>query len=244
SDVGHCWTVRDWTWLHLVHAELDAGRLLPPAAVATVRRTALLVDDPAWAALAARLTDPPLNVGERWSDVALADLAVLGAPWYGLVAHATTARTIRPTIKWERKADEWLVALGEARVREQILSWLSLVGPRGPLLSAPATVDGWAAVDGRPDPYNGTVLRGLVLLLSRTEPDERTVTALGTLVDICLQDVPEHGPRDPKLANAGVSALVRLSLRDPAAMAELGRLESRTPRGNTRRLILSRLGRV
>ncbi|MFD6530957.1 hypothetical protein [Streptomyces sp. NPDC060184] len=239
AGVGDHWAVRDQTWLHLVHAELDAGRPLPPAAVASVRRTALLVDDPAWAALAARLTEPLLNVGENWSDAALADLAVLGAQWRGLVAHAATARTIRPTVKWERKADESLTILGEAGVREQILTWLSLVGRRRTLPYSPGTAGRWTAVEGPPDPHNGNVLRGLVLLLSRMGPDERTVTALGTLVDLCLQQVPDGGPRDPKLANAAVSALGRLG--DPAALAELGRLASRTPRGNTRCLILSRL---
>ncbi|MGW0812814.1 hypothetical protein ACWD00_06110 [Streptomyces viridiviolaceus] len=49
--------------------------------MATIRRSARLVDDPGWAA---RLTEPVLDVGERWSDTALADIAAEGPAWRDL----------------------------------------------------------------------------------------------------------------------------------------------------------------
>ncbi|GGM26105.1 hypothetical protein GCM10010129_83170 [Streptomyces fumigatiscleroticus] len=236
AAIAHRWAVRDHARLYLAHTEVSAGRPLSPAAVATVRRSALLLDDPGWTALAARLGDPVLNVGERWSDAALADISVLGSDWRGLVAHAGAARAAKPTPKWERTARGLLSAVGEEEAGKRIRAWLDLVGQERTLALAESGADGWGMVAEQMDPFNANVLRGLVLLLSCTGPDEETVAVLGSLVDTCLKVVPRFGPRAPKAANAAVNALGRLG--EPAALAELRRLAAETSHGNTRRQIL------
>ncbi|GHK05541.1 hypothetical protein SY2F82_73380 [Streptomyces sp. Y2F8-2] len=56
---------------HLAPTELSAGRPLSAVPSATAGHSAQLVDSPGWAALAARLQDPVLNVEEQRSDAAL-----------------------------------------------------------------------------------------------------------------------------------------------------------------------------
>ncbi|MFB7493406.1 hypothetical protein ACFC09_01660 [Streptomyces sp. NPDC056161] len=229
------WCVQHPALLHLARCELAAGRTLSPAVIATVRRTAQLIGDPGWAALAARLTDPVLNAGEQWADAALADVLVSGPAWYALLSHAATARAAKPTAKWRRTGCELITGVGEAAVRERVLSWLSPAG-RGrsrPLVEK--ATDVWVAVNEQFDPFNANALRGLIWLLSFLPPDEDTVLALGSLVDTCLDVVPGHGPRNAKVANAAVNALARLG--DRTAVDELRRLAERTQYRNTLRLI-------
>jgi len=235
GEIGNRWAVRDPTLLSLTHIELGTGCTLPPATVATLRRSARLIDLPEWAALAARLTEPVLNVGERWSDAALADVAVLGSDWYDLVVHAGAAQAVKPTVKWERAARELLAGVGEAEACKRILSWLSLVGLPRTFSLIETDNRRWAAVNDQLDPFNADVLRGLVLMLACTGPGEERAPALGSLVDICMQVVPRHGPRHPKVANAAVTTLGRLG--GSAALAELHRLATQTSYGTTRRLI-------
>ncbi|MFF4795243.1 hypothetical protein ACFY2M_37185 [Streptomyces sp. NPDC001276] len=150
--IGNRWAVKDHTLLALTHLKIGTGSTLPPATVATVRRSPRLINDPVWAALAVRVMKPVLNVGEWWSDVALSDIAVLGSDWHDLVAHAGAAQAVKPTAKWERATRELLARVGGAEVHKRILSWLSLVGlPRtNPLMR---TANGeWAPVNERLDP--------------------------------------------------------------------------------------------
>ncbi|MER7930573.1 hypothetical protein ABTY96_46960 [Streptomyces sp. NPDC096057] len=248
TALGDRWAVEDRTLLHLARAELAADAALPAAAVATVRRSAKLTQDPGWAALAARLTQPLLNVGEPWAEAALADVSALGPDWQALVAHAGTAWA-RPTAGWERAALGLLARVGEEAARERILSWLPLVGLARTRLPAEHDTGGRKAVQVQADPFNADFLRGLVLLLSVRGPgesagsDERTVSALGSLIDTCTDAARQHGgPPSAKIANAAVVALGRLG--DPLAVAELRRLAARTSYGNTRRLIDRRLLRT
>ncbi|MFE9611352.1 hypothetical protein [Streptomyces sp. NPDC006012] len=229
------WCVQHHALLYLARAELTAGRRLSPAVVATVRRTAQLIGDPGWAALAARLTDPVLNAGERWAEAALADILVSGPAWCAILSHAATARAAKPTAKWRRTAGALIADVGEAAVRERVLSWLSSAGQGRSRPLIEKTTDVWVAVNEQFDPFNADALRGLVWLLSFLPPDEDTVLALGSLVDTCLVVVPGHGPRNVKVANAAVHALARIGDRD--ALDELRRLAERTRYRGTLRLI-------
>jgi hypothetical protein len=210
----------------LADAELAAGRSPAPEVVAVFRRSAAQsYAAQEITALARRLTEPALNVGEEWADTALADAAGLGAPWPDLLRHARTATTARPGADWESKARGLLATAGAdtEEVRRRLLHWLSLVGrprtlPLEPHLHGPDTSELY-------DPYNADAVRGLAWLLPLLPPHPDTARALGALVETSLRKVAGVGPRNPKVANAGVTALSRID--DESALAELARLAAR-----------------
>ncbi|MFF5298816.1 DUF4132 domain-containing protein [Streptomyces sp. NPDC013161] len=216
----------------LAELEFAEGRELPGAFVALIRRTRLLgwntmkVLDP----IADRITGPVVNPGEAWSDVALAELAGLGEDWQRLVAHAATATAARPSTKWDKTGQALVDTVGPDAVRVQLAPWLRLVGrPR----THPLVDTGHAGESF--DPYNATVLRGLVWLLSLLPPHPDTARALGTLVETSLRKVAGLGPVNPKVANAAVNALARVD--SEAALAELARLGTRVTYKGTLKLL-------
>ncbi|OXS30800.1 DUF4132 domain-containing protein [Streptomyces sp. XY006] len=216
----------------LVRAEQAAGRPLPAPVVAVVRRAALdayRADD--LMTLSRQLTDPVLNVGEAWADQALSEATT--ADWQALLRHALTATASKPTAKWDKGARALLDTLGTEAVRERVLPWLALVGrPR----TLPLERREWEPdVNSAYDPYNATALRGLAWLLSLLPPDPGTARALGALVETSLKKVAGLGPRNPKVANAGVIALARVD--SEAALAELARLATRVTYKNTAKLL-------
>ncbi|MFI8008193.1 hypothetical protein [Streptomyces sp. NPDC086010] len=101
-----------------------------------------------------------MNVGEQWADAALADLLALGPAWRGLLAHAATARSTRPSAAWERRARERLDWIGASGVRERVLPWLAVVGqPRSlPRQQEDPTT---GPVDELLDPCNANALNGV-----------------------------------------------------------------------------------
>ncbi|WP_051813806.1 hypothetical protein [Streptomyces sp. NRRL S-340] len=213
-------------------AELDAGRPLPPAVVAAFRRGA---EDrySGLQELAARMTEPVLDVGEQWAEAAMADVLALRPVWRDLLAHAATARTAKPSAAWERKGGALLDEAGPEAFRARALSWLALAGrPRTLTLRQDFHE---APVNELFDPYNANALRGITWLLARTEPCEETAAALGALVDTALRVVPHHGPCNPKVAGGAVYALARLA--GPDAGEELRRLARRTAYKTTLRQI-------
>ncbi|GAA2528197.1 hypothetical protein GCM10010423_23420 [Streptomyces levis] len=216
----------------LVRAEQAAGRPLPAPVVAVVRRAALdayRADD--LMTLSRQLTDPVLNVGEAWADQALSEATT--PDWQALLRHALTATASKPTAKWDKGARALLDTLGPEAVRERVLPWLALVGrPR----TLPLERREWEPdVNSAYDPYNATALRGLAWLLSLLPPDPGTARALGALVETSLKKVAGLGPRNPKVANAGVIALARVD--SEAALAELARLATRVTYKNTAKLL-------
>ncbi|MFI6930121.1 DUF4132 domain-containing protein [Streptomyces sp. NPDC050287] len=216
----------------LAEAELAAGRPLAPAVVAVFRRAGMeTYGSKPLAELAAKLTDPVLNVGEEWAERAMRDAT--DPDWQDLLAHATTATAAKPSAKWDRRAVTLVDVLGADRVRETVLPWLALVGrPRTfPLERQTYEPD----VNSAYDPYNANALRGLTWLLSLLPPHPDTTRALGALIETSLKKVAGLGPRSPKVANAGVVALARVD--SEAALAELARLATRVTYKNTVKLL-------
>nr|WP_151480938.1 DUF4132 domain-containing protein [Streptomyces albicerus] len=219
----------------LAEAELASGRQLAPAVVAVFRRTALdAYRSDTLADLAKKLTDPVLNVGEEWAECAMDSVdGPAGESWRDLLRHVTTATASKPTAKWDKQAHGLIEAIGADRVRETALAWLTLVGrPRTfPLERQTYEPD----INNAYDPYNANALRGLAWLLSLLPPHPDTARSLGTLVETSLKKVSGLGPRNPKVANAGVIALSRLD--SEAALAELARLATRVTYKNTAKLL-------
>lgn len=221
--------------IRLAELELAEGRDLPGDFVALIRRSHLLLwNGPSeLGALVKRLTHPVVNLGEAWSDQALADLSGLGEDWHRLLAHAATATAARPSAKWERTGRSLIDAVGPEAVRERVLPWLGLVGrPR----TRPLLPEYYGAnPNDTLDPYNATALRGLTWLLSFLPVHAETARALGTLVETCLKKVAGLGPRNPKVANAAVNALARID--GETALAELARLTTRVTYKGTLKLL-------
>ncbi|MFD7027484.1 DUF4132 domain-containing protein [Streptomyces sp. NPDC059917] len=212
--------------------ERAAGRALPAPVVAFLRRCGLDTYGGAeMAALTRTLTEPVLNVGEAWAEQAMAEGAE--EPWRALLAHAATATSAKPTVKWDKAALALIEPLGGDAVRVAVLGWLALVG-------RPRT---FAFTDVRygPDPnltfdsYNANALRGLAWILALLPAHPDTARALGALVETALKKVPGLGPVNPKVANAGVTALARID--GGAALAELARLATRTTYKGTLKLL-------
>ncbi|WP_405732297.1 DUF4132 domain-containing protein [Streptomyces sp. NBC_00028] len=221
--------------LRLTELERADGNDLPGDFVALIRRTRLT----SWngkerlSPLVATLTHPVVNPGEAWSDHALADLAGLDEDWSRLVAHAATATAARPSPKWEETGRALIEAVGPEPVRQRLTDWLRLVGrPRTrPLLVPPYGTDPNVTFD----PYNADVLRGLTWLLSFLPPHPETARTLGAVVETSLKKVSGLGPVNPKVANAGVTALARVD--GAAALAELARLATRVTYKGTLKLL-------
>ncbi|MFF4348130.1 DUF4132 domain-containing protein [Streptomyces sp. NPDC001530] len=218
----------------LAEAELAVGRPLAPAVVAVFRRTAMdAYRSDTLAGLAKKLTDPVLNVGEEWAERAMEQLTGPDDPWHALLAHAVTATASKPTAKWDKQARALIDSLGADRVRATVLPWLALVGrPRTfPLERQTYEPD----INSAYDPYNANALRGLAWLLSLLPSHADTARALGALVETSLKKVAGLGPRNPKVANAGVIALSRID--SESALAELARLATRVTYKNTAKLL-------
>jgi hypothetical protein len=180
---------------------LAAGRTLSGDVVGLLRRSALqglcsaelLMD---------RLPEPLLNPGELWTDRILAELPELGEPWRNLVRQMLTAKSGRPTRRWDGHAAVFVAEVGSDVVRRTVTPWLALA------------THGGSDHDGAYDQYNVHAIRGLAWLLSLLPPEAESVRVLGALV--------ERPPVKSGVAGAGVFALARLD--GEAGRVELNRL--------------------
>lgn len=211
----------------LARAELAAGRALRPAVAAAFRRSAPTE-------LLKLLAEPVLSPGEPWAERALEEVTDKpDDPWHALLTHALAATTAKPGVTWDKRARELVEPLGADRVRDTVLPWLALAGrPR----TIPLDEYEWQAGGNEGwDPHNATALRGLAWLLALLPAHPDTARALGALVETALKKVPGLGPRNPKVANAGVVALARIDSEQ--ALGELARLAARVTYKNTAKLI-------
>ncbi|MFJ2767466.1 DUF4132 domain-containing protein [Streptomyces sp. NPDC087300] len=156
------------------------------------------------------------------------------------IAAATTDVESTPTTDVEstpatavETATTTVTATPTAPIRDTLTGWLALVGrPRTQPFEGSAYA---VAPNDEYDPYNADALRGLTWLLALLPPHPDTARALGALVEVSLRKIPGLGPRSPKVANAGVTALVRTE--GDAALAELARLASRVTFKTTLKMI-------
>ena len=211
--------------LRVIRRRLEASQPLPEDVTATLRRSLAEYGNGYWLGdlrpFVKALQEPPLNPGEAWADAVIKAIRE-DAAWRGVIAHALTATSAKPSEAWQRKGKEVLANVSHP---ERVLEFLALVGaPRTRPLSNPPFARG--DVNLLFDKYNANAARGLAWLAAGLDTDPReSARILAHLTETSLKKVPGVGPRDPKLANAGVTALARLSA--DAAVAQLARLKSR-----------------
>jgi hypothetical protein len=169
-----------------------------------------------------------LSSGEAWTSHLSAALAGMEGtnrePWRALLAHCATATTSKPSNKWLNQAEPLVGALGADAFKALVISTLAEIGKPG---TPPKAWIMGQAFDGDPTVVHNThsdLLRGLVWCTSLV-PEDRLIAAVGDAADICFKKIPNVGPRAPKIGNACLVALSRIST--PAAVAQLTRLKSR-----------------
>ncbi|WP_216897020.1 DUF4132 domain-containing protein [Nocardia alni] len=203
----------------LALAELASGRTLSPEVVAAYRRGACeRYHDWMVSEIAQQCPEPVVNVGEQWADRAL-ELATASPGWHDLLAFAVTATMAKPNAQWERTG-RTLLAQVES-FAEEIVPILALVGrPRTVPLHRHSNEE--QRINDEYDLFNANAVRGLLWLLTYRPAQPTTARVLAALVETSLRRIKGLGPRNPKVANAGVHALSQVS--GDAALGELARL--------------------
>ncbi|MGW7285405.1 DUF4132 domain-containing protein [Streptomyces sp. NPDC054847] len=223
EELGTAYSLHTYAELvSLARGELDAGRGLPGPFVALLRRTMTdtYAHSPELAVLLKGIEDPLLNPGEAWADQALADAGRLGDAGRRLLKHLRTATSARPTAKWQQAAAALIDEIGPGELQRAVLGWLRLTA--APRTLTLYTRPGWPDHNALFDPCNTDALRGAAWLAAQLPPSRDLTRALGALVETALRKVPGVGPRAPKIAGAGVTALSAAT--GEAALAELARL--------------------
>ncbi|GHJ42866.1 hypothetical protein Cs7R123_02080 [Catellatospora sp. TT07R-123] len=231
------WTWQGWrpTLPEQVATVTGAGLTLPPEVVALIRRTATTPrsGEGGLIQLVAELGGPALNVGESWSEHALADLPRLGRPWPEVVIHVLGSSASGSAEEWEARGRHLLSEAGEGPARAVLTDWLAKVGePRTQRLLPPRIrLDVNAAFD----PYNAIAVRGLIRLLALLPQHPDTDRLLGAVADRSLHWIAGAGPRSPKTAVAAARALARIG--SDTALAELSRLSKQVTHAGTRKRV-------
>jgi hypothetical protein len=223
DELGTVYSLHTYAELvSLARGELDAGRSLPGPFVALLRRTMTdtYAHSPELAVLLKGIEDPLLNPGEAWADQALADAERLGDAGRRLLKHLRTATSARPTAKWQQAAAALIGEIGPGELQQAVLGWLRLAA--APRTLTLYTRPGWPDHNALFDPCNTDALRGAAWLAALLPASPDITRALGALVETALRKVPGVGPRAPKIAGAGVTALSATT--GEAALAELARL--------------------
>lgn len=203
----------------------ELGRPLPADFVAMMRRTVGggYYGLRGFVAVLDKLTLPPVNAGEAWTDRMTAEIGELGEPWPALVAHAATATSTRINARFEKRARELLAAAGTDKAATVLSGWLELVGrPRTRPVVRP---EYGGDVNQTYDAVNVPTLRGLIWLVGLLPAQPDTARLLGSLVETSLRKIPGVGPRSPKVANTAVHTLARIESED--ALAQIARLAAR-----------------
>lgn len=172
----------------------------------------------------------PVQPGEIWADVALADLQILSdelrAPWAGLLDACLAASGSAPTTKWRKKVEPFLNEIDPATFKASLLKWFALVDePR---------LDGnensrWAI-----SPVNSDLLRSLAWLCADQE-DAELARALTALAVSSYRKLPGIGPRCARVGNACVWALGNMP--GTQGVAQLAVLKARVKLNNVQKLI-------
>lgn len=159
-----------------------------------------------------------LDLGEAWSDQAIADIAALestsdrAVAWRELITLARTTAASKPSAAWLKSAEKLIARIGRDAISQRLVHWL-------PLVDRPRTSE-----KVRHHAYEGDFTHRIIdphvnvlkclCWIAATIPDRDLARALARLAISCYRKLPGIGPRAVKLGNAAVYALGQMPGRD------------------------------
>ena len=175
-----------------------------------------------------------IEPGEPWADRAIEELAQLQPEarraWDSLLSHAKSASGSKPSGVWQKRAREFIAAIGERDFLTAVDAWFPLVGQRGVARQMRGFI-GEALNATLVSEPNADVLKGLAWSVGATGKSS-AARVLADLAEVCFKKIPQMGARCPRVGNACLTALCLLSGHEP--VGELSRLRSRVKQPSVR----------
>ncbi|MCA9078969.1 MAG: DUF4132 domain-containing protein [Planctomycetaceae bacterium] len=170
-----------------------------------------------------------IEPGEFWSDTLNSDFTALRhsdqVAWVGLITHALTAISSRPTKKWLKTGGKLVEVIGDSRVADSLARWLPSVSKGRSLRKLGVFAHSeLGSTDAMPD-ENATCLRGLLWLIPILPQANELVRLITAVAISTYKKVPGVGPRAVKVGNAAVYALSQIATEE--AVGQLAMLKVR-----------------
>jgi len=215
--------------LHVLRSSIIGG---PPLGVTSpeVARLTQLIGDGA---------NFYLVPGEIWTDELNADVDRLAVSsrrrWIDLFRHLLTANAARPTDKWLKNSASLVRAIGEAKVVESLISWLSKMSKgRSIRWTGASRWDKRTSADIMHE-ENATILKGILWTVPSLERKHELTQQIATVASSAYRKVPGVGPRAVKVGNAAVYALSKIGSKE--AVGQLAMLKVRIKFGTAQKEI-------
>ncbi len=161
-----------------------------------------------------------LVAGDAWADTALKEIYAMNSrtksAWAELLRHCSQATAAMPSKKWLAEADKYIEAIGDLYLFIKLSHWFPLV--EHPQASA----------------INGTILKGLVWLSSKSEDPEMALT-LARLACSSYKKISGSGSKAAKIGNACCWALGHMPTRE--GITQLQNLKIETKDSNAQKVI-------
>ena len=169
----------------------------------------------------------PLVTGDEWADKALKEIYAMNSraktAWAELLRHCSYAKGKTPTKKWLTEADQYIDAIGDLYLFIKLSHWFPLVDQ-----SDTSSV-------------NGTILKGLIWLCSKSEDPDIAFT-LSELAVSSYKKASGSGAKAANIANACFWALGHMPLRE--ARGQLNMLKETMKDDNAQKRIAKALQMV
>ena len=211
-----------------VRAELRKIHLqLAPSPTGKIQPSAQLTRD--------RLADLTYVEGEKqldpgrgpWSQIVFDEIKekepIVRSAWEALLEHCKSLQQPIPSAKWNKRAKELLLALGESEVMPLLFRWVEL----GPTPGQPP--------GARSPIEDSQYQKGIVWCLAAFPQKEEVATLLADFGIACLHKIRMAGAVSQKVGLACVQALGTLA--SPEAIAQLTRLRTKIKYSMARKLI-------
>lgn len=137
--------------------------------------------------------------------------------WAALLQHAKNLQATAPSRKWLDVAAQLASKIAPDNFAACVSDWLNVAGKPA---RSPVTC-GYISDPTLLNDSSVALLKGLAWIIVAAKRAD-LAPALGNLAEACFKKIANKGPRNVKVANAAVAALVALD--DPVAAAQLSRL--------------------